>query len=115
MQVVTGIYAMALIAWIGWQEGLRGTDFAVSLIIYGCTIAIITLICSRTVGSLAGDVNVRQAISGLTEAFDEVELSANSNADTTREVLAKGFPWSAPSYPWSTSPSSCATPRSIAS
>ena len=92
MQVVTGIYAMALIAWIGWQEGLRGTDFAISLIIYGCTIAIITLICSRTVGSLAGDVNVRQAITGLTEAFDEVELSADSNADTTREVLAKGIP-----------------------
>jgi len=92
MRIVTGLYAMALIAWIGWEEGLRGTDLTTSLVIYACTIAIITVICSRTVGSLADDVNVREAIGGLTEALDAVELSADSNTDSIREVLAQGLP-----------------------
>ena len=26
MRIVTDLYAMVLIAWIGWEEGLRGTD-----------------------------------------------------------------------------------------
>jgi diguanylate cyclase (GGDEF)-like protein len=92
MKVVTDFYALFLVAWIGWEEGLRGTDLATYLVIFACTIAIITVICARTVGSLAGDVNVRQAITQLTEAFDEVELNADSNADTIREVLAMGLP-----------------------
>ncbi len=92
MRVITDIYVLLLLAWIGWEEGLRGTDFATSLTIYGFTIAIITLICARTVGSLASDVNVRGAITGLQEALDEVELGADSNSDTIREVLERGLP-----------------------
>ncbi len=92
MRVVTDLYAMVLIAWIGWEEGLRGSDYATSLIIYACTITIITVICARTVGSLTGDVNVREAITGLQEELDEVELRADSNADTIREVLERGLP-----------------------
>jgi diguanylate cyclase (GGDEF)-like protein len=92
MRVVTDLYVLFLIGWIGWEEGLRGTELATFLIIYACTVAIITVICARTVGSLAGDVNVRQGIQGLTEAFDDVELSADSNTDTIREVLGKGLP-----------------------
>jgi diguanylate cyclase (GGDEF)-like protein len=91
MRIITDFYVLFLITWIGWEEGLRGADLATSLIIYACTIGIITMICTRTVGSLAGDVNVRQAIQGLTEAFDDVELSAESNTDTIREVLGKGL------------------------
>jgi diguanylate cyclase (GGDEF)-like protein len=92
MRIMTDLYAMVLIAWIGWEEGLRGTDLVTSLLIYAFTIGIITMIGSRTVGSLAGDVNVRQAVTGLTEFLDDVELSANSNTDMIREVLGKGLP-----------------------
>ncbi len=92
MRVVTDLYAMLLVGWIGWEEGMRGANLATFLIIYACTIGIITMICGRTVGSLTGDVNVREAIRGLLEAVDEVELSADSNSDTIREVLAKGLP-----------------------
>ncbi len=51
MRVVTDLYVLFLIGWIGWEEGLRGAQLATFLIIYACTVAIITVICARTVGS----------------------------------------------------------------
>jgi diguanylate cyclase (GGDEF)-like protein len=93
MQIVVGSYAIALIGVITWVEGLRGTEFAVSVAVYACTIAVIILICSRTIGSLTGNVNFRQATAELTEVFDEFDLgSVTSGRDSFQEIFSRGLP-----------------------
>jgi diguanylate cyclase (GGDEF)-like protein len=93
MQIVVGTYAIALIAAITWVEGLRGTEFAISVAVYACTIAVITVICSRTIGSLTGNVNFRQATAELTEVFDEFDLgSVTSGRDSFQEIFSRGLP-----------------------
>jgi diguanylate cyclase (GGDEF)-like protein len=93
MQIVVGTYAIALIALITWVEGLRGTEFAITVTVYACTIAVITLICARTVGSLTGNVNFQQATAELTEVFDEFDLgSVISGRDSFQEIFARGLP-----------------------
>jgi diguanylate cyclase (GGDEF)-like protein len=93
MQIVVGSYAIALIALITWVEGLRGTEFAVTVSVYACTIAVITLICARTVGSLTGNVNFQQATAELTEVFDEFDLgSVISGRDSFQEIFSRGLP-----------------------
>ncbi len=93
MQIVVGTYAIALIALITWVEGLRGTEFAITVSVYACTIAVITLICARTVGSLTGNVNFQQATAELTEVFDEFDLgSVISGRDSFQEIFSRGLP-----------------------
>ena len=53
MQLVIDVFALALIAVIGWVQGLRGAEFLVSMVVYASTIAVLTIICARTVGSMA--------------------------------------------------------------
>jgi len=93
MQIVVGTYAIALIGLITWVEGLRGTEFAITVTVYACTIAVITLICARTVGSLTGNVNFQQATAELTEVFDEFDLgSVISGRDSFQEIFSRGLP-----------------------
>ncbi len=93
MQIVVGTYAIALIALVTWMEGLRGTELAVTIAVYAFTIAVITLICSRTIGTLTGNVNFQQATAELTEVFDEFDLgSVTSGRDSFQEIFSRGLP-----------------------
>ncbi len=93
MQVVIDLYAITLIAMISWVEGLRGADLATTVVVYASTIAAITLICARTVGSLTGHVNFRQAIDALNETFDRIGLGGTgTGSDTFQEIFRCGLP-----------------------
>ena len=94
MQVVIDCFAFALIAVIGWVQGLRGAEFVVSMVVYASTIAVLTYICARTVGSMTGQINVTQALDSLNECFDEVGLeAARPTADTFAEIFSRGLPY----------------------
>ena len=80
MQLVIDVYALALIGVIGWVQGLRGVEFGVSMVIYASTIAVITFICARTVGSLTEQINFTLALDSLNECFDEVGLDDRADA-----------------------------------
>jgi len=93
MQIIVDLYALALIGLIGWIEGLRGADLAVSLVIYASTIAVITFICARTVGSLTGQVNFSHAIDALNETFDDLGFDGSrSGTDTVSKIFRRGLP-----------------------
>ncbi len=93
MQVAVGAWALALIALVDWVDGLRGGDFAVSLVIYGSTIAVITLICARTVGSLTGQVNLSQALDALNETFADLGFDGpGTGPDSFAEIFRQGLP-----------------------
>ena len=89
MQMVVDLYALALIALIGWVQGLRGGEFAVSMVIYASTIVVVNFICARTVGSLTGQINFSQALDSLNECFDEVgiERGPAHPGDLRRDLL----------------------------
>ena len=94
MQLVIDLYALALIAVIGWVQGLRGGEFGVSMIVYTSTIAVVNFICARTVGSLTGQINVSQALTSLDECFDEVGVdAARPTAETFAEIFSRGLPY----------------------
>ena len=100
MQLVIDIYALALIAVIGWVQGLRGAEYAVSMFIYASTIAVVAFICARTVGSLTEQINFSLALDSLNECFDEVGLdAARPTADTFAEIFARGLPYVASILP----------------
>ncbi len=93
MQVVVDVYALGLIGMIGWIEGLRGADFLVSVVVYASTIAVITLICALTVGSLTGQVNFSRAIDSLNESFDDFGFDGSRpGSDTFEEIFRCGLP-----------------------
>lgn len=93
MQIVVDLYVIALIALISWTEGLRGTSLATTVVVYAATIAVITFICARTVGSLTDRLNLQQAIDTLNESFDEFEFSGSTAGfDTLQEVFRHGLP-----------------------
>ncbi len=99
MQLVVDIYALALISVIGWVQGLRGVEFGVSMFIYASTIAVITFICARTVGSLTEQINFTMALDSLNECFDEVGLDAPPTPDTVAEIFSHGLPYVASILP----------------
>jgi len=94
MQLVIDLYALSLIAVIGWVQGLRGGEFAVSMVIYASTIAVINFICARTVGSLTGQINVSQALTALDECFGDVGVdAARPTSETFAEIFSRGLPY----------------------
>ena len=94
MQLVIDGYALALIALIGWVQGLRGGEFLVSLIIYASTIAVINFICARTVGSLTGQINFSLGPRLAQRVLRHVGLdAARPTADTFAEIFARGLPY----------------------
>ena len=96
------LFALALIAVIGWVQGLRGAEFLVSMVVYASTIAVLTYICARTVGSMTGQINVTQALDSLNECFDDVG-TRRGPADLghlRRDLL----PGAAPTWPASCRP-----------
>jgi diguanylate cyclase (GGDEF)-like protein len=94
MRLVIDIFALALIAVIGWVQGLRGAEFDVSMFIYASTIAVITFICARTVGSLTGQINFTLALDSLNECFDDVGFdAAQPTPDTFAEIFSRGLPY----------------------
>ena len=94
MQLVVDLFALALIAVIGWVQGLRGAEFGVSMFIYASTIAVVNFICARTVGSLTEQINFTLALDSLNECFDDVGLDASrSTADTFAEIFSQGLPY----------------------
>jgi diguanylate cyclase (GGDEF)-like protein len=100
MQLVVDLYALALIAVIGWVQGLRGDEFIVSMIIYASTIAVVNFICARTVGSLTGQINFTQALESLNGSFDEVGIdAARPTVDTFAEIFSRGLPYVASILP----------------
>jgi diguanylate cyclase (GGDEF)-like protein len=93
MQIAVDLYAIGLIAVISWVEGLRGADFAVGVSVYASTIAVITLILARTVGSLTENVHFIQSAGDLNESLDDVDLgSVTSGHDSFQEIFARGLP-----------------------
>jgi diguanylate cyclase (GGDEF)-like protein len=93
MQLVIDVFALSLIAVIGWVQGLRGAEFAVSMVVYASTIAVINYICARTVGSMTGQINFAQALDSLNESFDEVGLDvARPTSEAFAEIFARGLP-----------------------
>ncbi len=100
MQLVVDLYAMALIALIGWVQGLRGGEFVVSMVVYASTIAVVNFICARTVGSLTGQINFSQALESLNECFDEVGIdAARPTSETFVEIFSRGLPYVASIVP----------------
>ncbi len=100
MQVIVDLYAMALIALIGWVQGLRGGEFLVSMVIYASTIAVVNFICARTVGSLTGQINFSQSLDSLNECFDEVGIdAARPTSETFAEIFSRGLPYVASIVP----------------
>lgn len=94
MQLLVDLYALALIALIGWVQGLRGGEFVVSMVIYASTIAVVNFICARTVGSLTGQINFTQALDSLNECFDEVGVdAARPTSETFAEIFSRGLPY----------------------
>jgi len=94
MQIVVDLYALCLIALIGWVQGLRGSEFVVSMVIYASTIAVVNFICARTVGSLTGQINFSQALDSLNECFDEVGVdAARPTSETFTEIFSRGLPY----------------------
>ena len=93
MQLVIDAYALALIALIGWVQGIRGGNFLVSLVVYASTIAVLNFICARTVGSLTGQINFSQALDALAGSFDEIGRdAARPTSETFAELFARGLP-----------------------
>ena len=100
MQVVVDLYALALIALIGWVQGLRGGAFLVSMVVYASTIAVVNFICARTVGSLTGQINFSQSLDSLNECFDEVGIdAARPTSETFAEIFGRGLPYVAEIVP----------------
>jgi len=100
MQVVVDLYALALIALIGWVQGLRGGEFLVSMVVYASTIAVVNFICARTVGSLTGQINFSQALDSLNECFDEVGIdAARPTSETFTAIFSQGLPYVATIVP----------------
>ncbi|MGD0882415.1 MAG: GGDEF domain-containing protein, partial [Acidimicrobiales bacterium] len=100
MQLVVDLYALALIALIGWVQGLRGGEFGVSMVTYASTIAVVNFICARTIGSLTSQINVSQALDSLNECFDEIGISPDrSPSDTIAEIFVRGLPYAASIVP----------------
>jgi diguanylate cyclase (GGDEF)-like protein len=100
MQIVVDVYALSLIAVIGWVQGLRGGEFLVSMVIYASTIAVVNFICARTVGSLTGQINFSQALDSLNECFDEVGVdAARPTSETFAEIFSRGLPYVASILP----------------
>ncbi len=100
MQLVVDLYALALIALIGWVQGLRGGEYIVSMVIYASTIGVVNFICARTVGSLTGQINFSQAIDSLNECFDSVGIDVvRPTAETFAEIFARGLPYVADILP----------------
>ena len=94
MQLVIDVFALALIAVIGWVQGLRGAEFGVSMFIYASTIAVVNFICARTVGSLTEQINFSLALDSLNETFDAVGLdAARPTTDTFAEIFSHGLPY----------------------
>jgi diguanylate cyclase (GGDEF)-like protein len=94
MQFVIDVFALALIAVIGWVQGLRGAEFAVSMVVYASTVAVLSYICARTVGSMTGQINATQALDSLDECFDDVGLdAARPTSDTFAEIFSRGLPY----------------------
>ena len=94
MQLVIDCFALALIAVIGWVQGLRGAEFVVSMVVYASTIAVLNYICARTVGSMTGQINVTQALESLNECFDDVGLeAARPTSETFAEIFSRGLPY----------------------
>ena len=94
MQLVVDVYALALIAVIGWVQGMRGAEFVVSMVVYASTIAVLNFICAHTVGSMTGQINFTQALDSLNECFDEVGTGvAGTTADTFAEIFSRGLPY----------------------
>ena len=93
MQVVVGIYAIAWMTLISWDQGLRGADLTTAVVVYASTVAVITLICARTIGSLNGQVNFRQAFDNLNATFDTFGFTeASSSMDTVHNIFSRGLP-----------------------
>jgi diguanylate cyclase (GGDEF)-like protein len=93
MQLFIDILALALIAVIGWVQGLRGAEFGVSMFVYASTIAAVTFICARAVGPLSGQINCSAALDSLNECFDDVSFDAARPAsDTFAEIFSHGLP-----------------------
>jgi hypothetical protein len=70
MRIGIDAYTVALVAVVTWIGGVRGSDFLASVLVYASTIAIITWITARTVGTLNQSVNYRHAVASLNEAID---------------------------------------------
>jgi diguanylate cyclase (GGDEF)-like protein len=86
-------YAVAAVILVGWGAGLRGNHLAAPAVVYASTIALVTWLTSRTVGSLAKRVNFRHSVSKLNDALNEVGSGEpQTNADLIQEVFHRGLP-----------------------
>lgn len=93
MRIAIAAYATALVAVIGWAQGVRGTEIAAVVIVYASTIVIITWLVARTVGALNGEVSSHTAIDALNEAFAQPDRGeAETSTAIIRRVFERGLP-----------------------
>ncbi len=93
MRIGIDAYSVGLIAVVSWIGGVRGTDLLAVVLVYATTIAIITWITARTVGSLNHNVNFRHAIATLNGAIDGDDPDhATTNADDIQDMIRRGLP-----------------------
>ncbi len=93
MRVAIDAYAIAAVIAVGWAAGLRGGQLAAPAMVYASTIALVTWLTSRTVGSLADRVSARRSVGMLNDALNDVASGdPKSNADLIQEVFQRGLP-----------------------
>jgi len=93
MRIGIDVFAFVLVVLISWAEGLRGSELASVLVVYASTIVVITWIIARSVGSMAGHLNVRHAIDGINQAFEDAAAGPDdSSTDVIVSVFRRGLP-----------------------
>ncbi len=86
-------YAIAVVVAVGWAAGLRGNQLAAPAMVYASTIALVTWLTSRAVGSLADRVSFRRSVSTLNDALNDVGSGEpTTNSDLIQDVLRRGLP-----------------------
>jgi diguanylate cyclase (GGDEF)-like protein len=93
MRVGIDVFAIALVFLISWAEGLRGSELAAVMVVYTSTIAMITWIIARAMGSLSDDLNFRDAIDAINETFEETgSTSTDASTDAIEAAFRRGLP-----------------------
>ncbi len=93
MRIGIATYAVALVAVVGWAQGMRGTEITGVVIVYASTIVSIVWIVARTAGALNGEVSHHTAIDALDEAFAQADRGdAETSTAIIRRVFERGLP-----------------------
>ena len=101
MQLVIDIFALALIAVIGWVQGLRGAEFAVSMVVYASTIAVVNLHLRphRRLDDRADQLHPGPRLAQRVLRRRSGSTPPDPTSETFAEIFARGLPYVASMMP----------------